>query len=176
MEQTYTQLRREAAGCVDLGLEDAKAELKMQVELRSLGQPAVLLDILKEQMDRKSGTVVLASISYLVIKLESGEVGLQVLQKGVTITQQPRDTAVIDSSIGLGDKVTVNAVLMDQSRAAPYLCTAVWRHSQQPVVRREKIMQEGHRHVPHPRARRAHRGRHGPARRRSYGRRSGSGR
>lgn len=142
MEQTYSQLRRDGAFMIDLGLEDAKAELKMQVELQALNLPAVLFDTKKEYRERKAGTVVMASESYLVIKMEGGDMGIQILHKGTTITQQPRDTAEIDSSIRMGDTVTVNAILMDTSRVAPYLCTAVWRKSVQPAVKREKLNQE----------------------------------
>merc|ERR1712012_581299 len=49
---------------------------------------------------------------------------------------------MIDPSIGIGDKVTVHALLMDPSKRAPYLCTAVWRGGQtQPQVHREKLLQ-----------------------------------
>merc|ERR1719309_1692808 len=100
MEQTYSQLRRDGAFVIDLGLEDAKAELKMQVELKSMNLPAVMLDTKKEYREKKSGAVVMASSSFLVIKMEGGDMGVQILHKGVTVAQQPRDTAEIDSSIG----------------------------------------------------------------------------
>merc|ERR1712147_269015 len=63
--------------------------------------------------------------SSVLVRMENGEVGLQILEEDTMMTKEPRDWATIDRSIGIGDKVTVHALLMDPSKRAPYLCTAV---------------------------------------------------
>merc|ERR1712192_286895 len=89
-----------------------------------------------------AATVIRADPSCLVVKMENGEVGLQILEEDTMMTKEPRDWAAIDSSITIGDKVTVHAMLMDPQKKAPYLCTAVWRSGHtQPQVHREKLLQ-----------------------------------
>ena len=83
------------------------------------------------------------------------QVGLQILEEDTMMTKEPRDWATIDPSIGIGDKVrkrcfrlsfslpisqvTVHALLMDPSKRAPYLCTAVWRTGQTQPQASEEI-------------------------------------
>merc|ERR1712181_76903 len=95
-----------------------------------------------EVLRSMAATVIRADPSCVVVKMENGEVGLQILEEDTMMTKEPRDWAAIDSSITIGDKVTVHAMLMDPQKKAPYLCTAVWRSGHtQPQVHREKLLQ-----------------------------------
>merc|ERR1712211_141234 len=102
----------------------------------------VIVDQWKEVLRSMPALVTQVNPSSVLVKMENGEVGLQILEEDTMMTKEPRDWATIDPSIGTGDKVTVHALLMDPSKKAPYLCTAVWRSGQtQPQVHREKLLQ-----------------------------------
>merc|ERR1711963_392407 len=160
MAQTYAQLKREVGGAVEAGLEDAKAEIKADLEFKMDGKgKGVIVDQWKEVLRSMPALVTQVNPSSVLVKMENGEVtltlflegfviffeiqvGLQILEEDTMMTKEPRDWATIDPSIGIGDKVTVHALLMDPSKRAPYLCTAVWRSGQtQPQVHREKLLQ-----------------------------------
>jgi len=143
MEQTYSQLRREVGGVMDMCLEDAKAELKAQLELRQEGKLVPFFDTdLSDQLDYETGFVERVTASYLLVKFSStGHQGLQILQSGVEITELARDRAKVDKELEVGDQVYCNAVLMDVTKPAQYLCTAVWKTESQPGPRRDKLYQ-----------------------------------
>jgi len=139
MTQTYAQLKREVGGAVEAGLEDCKAEIKADMEF---GEKGVVVGQWKEVLRSIAASVIRADPSCLIVKMENGEVGLQILEEETMMTKEPRDWATIDSSITIGDKVMVHAMLMDPQKKAPYLCTAVWRSGHtQPQVHREKVLQ-----------------------------------
>ena len=104
MEQTFAQLRREVGGAVDAGMEDARAEIKAELQGRAVGRRAVLVAALPERLERAAGRVVEVTASHLVVDI-GGRRGVQILEKGVNLTEQPRDWAKIDTGIEVGHQV-----------------------------------------------------------------------
>ena len=112
---------------IQAGLEDCKAELKADLELKleSEGKKGVVVGQWKEVLRSMAATVIRADPSCVVVKMENGEVkpgtkpaqhliyhplaiqvGLQILEEETMMTKEPRDWATIDSSITIGDKVS----------------------------------------------------------------------
>ena len=105
------------------GLEDAKAEIKADLEFKMDGKgKGVIVDQWKEVLRSMPAQVTQVNPSSVLVKMENGEVtfmlfpesfviifeiqvGLQILEEDTMMTKEPRDWATIDPSIGIGDKV-----------------------------------------------------------------------
>ena len=140
-ELTYSQLRREEGPIIDMGLEDSKAELKAQVDLRMSGCFTVFLDNHSEYLDGETGIVCIKTPSCVVIRLHSSGMNALYMLEDTSLTELQRDTKEEDLDLEPGAEVSVTGVLMDVSRQAQYLVTSVWKHSSISGVRRDKLQQ-----------------------------------
>lgn len=141
MEMTYNQLRREVGGVVDIGLEDCKAEMKTQLDIKLNGNLAVFFDEVPEQLEYETGIVEIKTASSILIKIQSSGHRALLILEATPLTELARERAEVDKSLEAGDQVYINAVLMDVTKQAQYLCTAVWKTESQPAVRRDRLQQ-----------------------------------
>ena len=140
-ELTYNQLRREEGGIIDIGLEDSKAELKTQADTKMYGGHTVFLDDHSEYLNKEAGIVAIVTKSCAVIKLQSSGMNALLILEDTPLTELARDTLEADIDLQSGMEVNVNAILMDVTKEAQYLCTYVWQNDPKSPLRREKLMQ-----------------------------------
>ena len=140
-EMTFSQLRREEGGVIDIGLEDCKAELKSQVENKELGELTVFFDELPEYILYEAAVLVAKTESSALLRLQSsGQLALLILEE-TPLTQLEHKVIENSEDLQLNKEVYINAVLMDVTRRAPYLATSVWSTESKPSLRREKLRQ-----------------------------------
>ena len=147
-ELTYSQLRREEGTVIDIGLEDAKAELKYQVDTKLYGAQTaggsgytVLLDQYPEHVAGESGIVMSQTSSCVLIRIDSSGMNALLILEDCPLTEIPRSSVEEDLDLEPGTKVSLNGVLMDVTKQAQYLCTSVWRHKAMTSIKRDRLMQ-----------------------------------
>ena len=147
-ELTYSQLRRGIGPLIDIGLEDAKAELKYQVDTKLYGAQTsggsgytVFLDQHPEHVAGESGIVMSRNLSSVLIRIDSSGMNALVILENCPLTEIPRDTVEEDLDLEPGTIVSLNAVLMDVTKQAQYLCTSVWKKTAMTSIKRDRLMQ-----------------------------------
>ena len=147
-ELTYTQLRREEGGIIDIGLEDAKAELKFQVDTKQYGSQwqdgtgyTVFFDHHPEHIAGEAGEVIIATASCAVILIKSTGMSALLILEDTPLTEIPRSTVEDGLELQPGTEVVLNGVLMDVSKRAQYLATSVWMENTMTSIKRDRLMQ-----------------------------------
>jgi len=147
-ELTYNQLRREIGPLINIGLEDAKAEIKYQVDTKLYGAQTpggsgytVLLDEYPEHVAGESGIVMARNSSSVLIRIDSSGMNALLILEDCPLTEIPRDSVEEGLDLEPGTKVSLNGVLMDVTKQAQYLCTSVWRQKAMTSIKRDRLMQ-----------------------------------
>ena len=140
-EMTFSQLRREEGGVIDIGLEDCKAEMKAQVESKECGELTVLFDELPEYVVFEAAVVTVKTESSALLRIhKTGQLALLILEK-TPLTLLEHKVVETSEDLQLDSEVFINAVLMDVTRRAPYLVTSLWTSESKPSLKREKLRQ-----------------------------------
>jgi len=140
-EMTFSQLRREEGGVIDIGLEDCKAEMKAQVESKECGELTVLFDELPEYVVFEAAVVTVKTESSALLRIhKTGQLALLILEK-TPLTLLEHKVVETSEDLQRDSEVFINAVLMDVTRRAPYLVTSLWTSESKPSLKREKLRQ-----------------------------------
>ena len=101
----------------------------------------VFLDQHPEHVAGESGIVMSRNLSSVLIRIDSSGMNALVILENCPLTEIPRDTVEEDLDLEPGTMVSLNAVLMDVTKPAQYLCTSVWKKTAMTSIKRDRLMQ-----------------------------------
>ena len=134
----YSTLKLGGETTLEEGQKLSRAALAVQLDLCAKGEPTPLFHTFSDMLDAGTGTVVMKNQSVMLVKLEQDRAfALQILES-VMLTEHQDECS--NETFEVGDRLRVNAVLMNPALPTQYVVTGSWAAlGARPSIPREEL-------------------------------------